>query len=131
MRPSSILMVLLLFAGCAGDTYESLSDEMFNAFDEINTIMTTIKDPDSAKKAGDQLKELSKKFHDITLRMKALGDVSHSIDEEYLKKRTIELGNRFHLFSQEIKRVKDIKGAEEVFNTLKSFKKSLMNLDHK
>jgi len=131
MKFLGVLILPLLFVSCNGDTYESLSDEMLDAFDEVNTIMTTIQDPESGKKAGVRLNELSKRFYDITVRMKDLGDVAKKIDENYLKERAVELGDRFIQFSKEIRRVKNIEGAEEVFATLQSFKHSLLFLDNK
>ena len=78
-----ITLILLLIISCSSkiDTYQSLSEEMLDVFEEITLIIDNVKDEVSAQESLKKLDKLNDKMNDLTNRMSELGDLDASARE--------------------------------------------------
>ena len=93
MKMSKILMLtfFLFIIGCSSqsDTYQSLSEEILDVFEEITLIIDNVTDDISASESIQRLNELDEKMNNLTERMKKLGDLDKNASE-FLKNSNYE-----------------------------------------
>ena len=78
-----ITLILLLVISCSSktDTYQSLSEEMLDVFEEITLIIDNVTDEVSAQESLEKLDKLNDKMNDLTNRMSGLGDLDDAAKE--------------------------------------------------
>ena len=86
-----ILTFFLFMIGCSSqtDTYQSLSEEILDVFEEIALIIDNVTDDISASESIQSLNELDEKMNNLTERMKKLGDLDKNASE-FLKNSNYE-----------------------------------------
>ena len=83
------LFLLLISCSSQTDTYQSLSEEILDVFEEITLIIDNVTDDISASESIQRLNELDEKMNNLTERMKKLGDLDKNANE-FLKNSNYE-----------------------------------------
>jgi len=86
-----VVSYLLLLISCSSqtDTYQSLSEEILDVFEEITLIIDNVTDDISASESIKKLNQLDEKMKGLTERMKKLSDLDETADE-FLKNSNYE-----------------------------------------
>jgi hypothetical protein len=104
-------------ASFAADTFESVLKEMSATMKELLTNLKSVKDADTAKAAIPKLKKTNEKGEELAKRLTKLGKPGKE-DEALLKKFLDESQAFGKDLEKEMKRLKDVKGAEEVIKLM-------------
>ena len=85
----SFILVIIISCSSSKDTYESLSEEMLDVFEEITVIIDNATDELAVKESIAKLNELNDKMENLTSRM---GEISELDDaaKEFLKSSDYE-----------------------------------------
>ena len=75
------LFLLLISCSSQTDTYQSLSEEILDVFEEITLIIDNVTDDTSASESIKKLNELDQKMKNLIERMKKLGDLDDTENE--------------------------------------------------
>ena len=116
-----VISFFLLLISCSSqtDTYQSLSEEILDVFEEITLIIDNVTDNISASESIKRLNELDQKMKDLTERMSELTELDDAA-REFLKSSDYE--DRFkkvlsNLFESTIT-ISDKSYGKDIMNTL-------------
>ena len=121
-RLAFVALLLCGTASFAADTFESVLKEMSATMKELLTTLKSVKDADTAKAAVPKLKKVNEKGEDVAKRLTKLGKPTKAEDEALLKKFIDESQAFGKDLETEMKRIKDVKGAEEVIKLMEKGK---------
>ncbi len=77
----------LVLVGC-GDSHEKVSEDVMDTMDKVATIISEVKDKESAEEAAKKIEGMEEDFKKLAERMKALGEPAKELSDKLEEKYT-------------------------------------------
>lgn len=114
--------VLILAAGCSGDSYTAAMEARAKAQEEILSILRTIKDPATMQAASETLEQSFARLAETNERMNKMHPPSMEIKEQLAREYLPRFQTAIRDSQRELERIRDIPGGQEFIERLKNLK---------